>query len=54
MRYLLAGQRNLLLRTENPEEEGIAISLLEHISPMEWESVILYGQYVIYPDRIRP
>jgi TnpA family transposase len=52
--YWQAKEISRVLRTENPEEEGIAISLLEHISPIEWENVILYGQYVIYPDRIRP
>jgi len=26
---------------------------LEHVSPIEWENVILYGQYVLNPDDIR-
>jgi hypothetical protein len=29
----------------------INISLLEHVSPIEWENVILYGQYVTQPGR---
>lgn len=37
----------------NPEEEGIDISLLEHISPVEWDNVLLYGEYVIDPSLIR-
>ena len=37
----------------NPEEEGIDISLLEHISPIEWDNVLLYGQYVIDPGLVR-
>jgi hypothetical protein len=36
-----------------PEGEDINISLLEHVSPIEWENVILYGQYVLNPDDIR-
>lgn len=36
-----------------PEGEDIDISLLEHVSPIEWENVILYGQYVLNPDDIR-
>jgi hypothetical protein len=32
-----------------PEGEDIDISLLEHVSPIEWENVILYGQYVLIP-----
>jgi hypothetical protein len=37
----------------NPEENGIDISLLEHISPVEWENIVLYGQYVIDPHWVR-
>ena len=35
------------------EEEGIDISLLQHVSPIEWENVVLYGEYVINPNLIR-
>ena len=31
----------------NPEEHGIDLSLLEHISPIEWDNIILYGEYVL-------
>jgi TnpA family transposase len=37
----------------NPEEDGIHISLLEHVSPIEWDNVLLYGEYVIDPNLIR-
>ena len=37
----------------NPEAEGIDISLLEHISPIEWDNVLLYGEYVVDPNLIR-
>jgi hypothetical protein len=37
-----------------PQGEDIDFSLLEHVSPIEWENVILYGQYVLDPERIRP
>ncbi len=36
-----------------PEGEDINISFLEHASPIEWENVILYDQYVLNPDDIR-
>ena len=36
-----------------PEAEGIDISLLEHVSPIEWDNVLLYGQYVIDRSLIR-
>ncbi|MBV8556346.1 MAG: transposase, partial [Planctomycetaceae bacterium] len=36
-----------------PEAEGIDISLLDHVSPIEWDNVLLYGQYVIDRSLIR-
>jgi hypothetical protein len=32
--------------------EDIDFSLLEHVSPIEWENVNLYGQYVLNPEDI--
>ena len=26
---------------------GIDLSLLEHVSPIEWDNVVLYGQYIL-------
>jgi len=37
----------------NPEEEEIDTSLLGHVSPIEWDNVLLYGEYVIDPRLIR-
>lgn len=37
----------------SPAEEEIDISLLEHVSPIEWNNVLLYGEYVIDPNLIR-
>ena len=31
----------------HPQECGIDLAMLEHISPIEWENVLLYGEYVI-------
>lgn len=38
---------------KNPEKEGIDIGLLEHVSPIEWERILLYGEYVIDKSLIR-
>lgn len=38
----------------DPEKHGIDLSLLEHISPIMWENVILYGDYLIDLLLIRP
>lgn len=37
----------------NPESDGVDTSLLEHVSPIEWENVVLYGEYVIDRNWIR-
>ena len=37
----------------NPEASSIDLALLEHISPIEWDNVLLYGEYVIDRKLIR-
>ena len=37
----------------NCDDETVNLSLLEHVSPIEWDNVILYGQYVIDKNLIR-
>ena len=32
---------------------GIDLSLLKHISPVGWENITLYGEYVLNPNLIR-
>ena len=51
--YWQAKEISRVLKMGIPEGEDINISLLEHVSPIEWENVILYGQYVLNPDDIR-
>ena len=41
------------LRSGAVAEEGIDASLLQHVSPIEWDNVILYGQYVLDRARVR-
>jgi hypothetical protein len=50
--YWQAKEISRVLKMGIPEGEDINISLLEHVSPIEWENVILYGQYVLNPDNI--
>ena len=35
------------------DDEKIDITLLEHVSPIEWDNVILYGQYVLDRAQVR-
>ena len=36
-----------------PDSAVVDLLLLEHISPIEWENVLLYGQYLIDRSLIR-
>ena len=38
---------------ECPSEEKFDLSLLKHISPITWENVIVYGEYIIDDDWIK-
>jgi hypothetical protein len=51
--YWQAKEIDRVLNECDPEGHGINIALLGHISPIEWENVILYGEYVINRDLIR-
>ncbi len=31
----------------DPQASQVDVTLLEHISPIEWDNVLLYGEYVI-------
>lgn len=37
----------------DPEGSGIDVSLLKHVSPIEWDNVVLYGLYVLNPKLVR-
>ena len=37
----------------NGGDDGLDLSLLEHISPIGWENVLLYGQYTVDRRLIR-
>jgi hypothetical protein len=42
--YWQAREISRIVKEYNPEEDGIDISLLAHISPIEWSNVVLYGE----------
>ena len=42
-----------VVKEHNPEEAGMDILLLAHISPIEWSNVILYGEYKLNRDLVR-
>ena len=36
----------------DPEDVGIDLSMVEHISPIGWENILLYGEYVLDPSLV--
>jgi hypothetical protein len=51
--YWQAKEINRVLLYSEPEHDGIDLSLLEHISPIGWENVLLYGKYVLNRSLVR-
>jgi TnpA family transposase len=51
--YWQAKEINRVLLEEDPEGAGVDLSLLEHISPIGWENIILYGEYVLNRNLVR-
>jgi TnpA family transposase len=51
--YWQAKEISRVVRWCKAEEDEIDVSLLEHISPIEWDNVILYGQYVLDRAQVR-
>ena len=51
--YWQAREIDRILNEGDPEGNGINLSLLEHVSPIEWENVVLYGEYILNRNLIR-
>ena len=51
--YWQAKEINRVILEYDPEGAGIDLSLLEHVSPIGWDNVILYGEYVLNKDLVR-
>jgi hypothetical protein len=45
--YRQAKEINRVVVECDPEGAGIDLSLIQHISPITWDNVILYGEYVL-------
>ena len=37
----------------DPLANGVDTSLLQHVSPIEWDNVVLYGQYILDRKLVR-
>ena len=51
--YWQAKEINRFLLEEDPDGAGVDLSLLKHISPIGWENIILYGEYVLNRSLVR-
>jgi TnpA family transposase len=51
--YWQAKEISRIVKEHNPEEAGIDLSLLAHISPIEWSNVILYGEYKLNRNLVK-
>jgi hypothetical protein len=45
-----AGEISRILSQCDPVANGVDTSLLEHVSPIEWDNVVLYGQQILDPE----
>ena len=51
--YWQAREMSRVLSQCDPDGNGIDLSLLEHVSPIEWDNVVLYGQYILDRKLVR-
>jgi len=51
--YWQAREISRVLRRGDPTAEGLKVSMLRHVSPIEWDNVVLYGQYVLNRRLVR-
>ncbi len=52
--YWQAKEINRVIEEHNPVADGIDVSLIEHVSPIGWDNVILYGEYVLNRNLVKP
>ncbi len=51
--YWQAKEISKVIKEKDPEAAGIDLSMLAHISPIEWSNVILYGEYKLNRDLVK-
>ena len=51
--YWQAREISRVLSLCDPVGNGVDLSLLEHVSPIEWDNVVLYGQYILDRKLVR-
>lgn len=51
--YWQAREISRAISQGDPAPDGIDLQLLEHVSPIEWDNVVLYGQYILDRKLVR-
>ena len=52
--YWQAKEISRVIQESDGGENGIDFNLLEHLSPIGWENIILYGEYVLKRSSVQP
>jgi TnpA family transposase len=50
--YWQAKEISRVIFEHDPENAGVDLSLLERISPIGWDNIVLYGEYVLDPSLV--
>lgn len=51
--YWQAKEVNRVIQEHMPDDEDIDLALIKHISPIAWENVILYGEYILNRSKVK-
>ena len=51
--YWQAREISRVLSQCDPIANGMDLSMLEHVSPIEWDNIVMYGQYILDRKLVR-
>jgi TnpA family transposase len=51
--YWQAKEINRVIQQCSPEKDSIDISLIQHVSPVSWDNIILYGDYILNRAKVK-
>jgi hypothetical protein len=52
--YWQAKEISRVIQEGDWDENEVDFNLLEHLSPIGWENIILYGEYVLNRSSVQP
>lgn len=51
--YWQAKEINRVIQEHLPDDSSIDISLIQYVSPISWDNVILYGDYILNWEKVK-